>query len=149
MPSAQFDVVLAGAVRTGIIVVTCGDEREPMLLCSRDGGAAVIPPRVLVLTILVRGGRVDDDDALSKPLLSVTPMREAVVLALRGGTGEVPRDSTPGRLVPLSPRVGGVGFAVCIVFVALGLTTGVTRVRSGADRFTVVFSATVSLGRVL
>ena len=89
LPSVQLDVVLTGAVRTGTAVVTRGDKREPMLLCSRDGGAAVIPPRVLELTILVRGGRLDDD-ALRGPLLSIKPMREAVVLALRRGTGEVP-----------------------------------------------------------
>ena len=88
LPAVQFDVVLAGAVRTGTVVVNRGDERKPMLLCSRDGGAAVIRPRVLKLKVPLRGGRVDNE-ALRGPLLSVKTMRETVVLALRGGTEEI------------------------------------------------------------
>ena len=105
LPSAQFGVVRVGAiVRNGGVVVICWccEEREPTVLCPRDGRGVPLL-RVVVLSPSGRGARVDED-----LLSSCEVVREAVVPLLRGE--KVSCEPTLGRVVPLGTRVGGVGF---------------------------------------
>ena len=104
LPPAQFGVVRVGAVvRNGGVVVTFScEEREPTVLCPRDGESLALL-RTVVLTASERGARVDED-----VLSSFEVVRETVVPSLRGES--VSCEPTLGRVVPLGTRVGGVGF---------------------------------------
>ena len=94
LPSAQFGVVRPGAVRKGSVVVTCCEEREPMVLCTRDGRGVPLL-RVVVLTTSFRGARVGEDELSPRTVMR----RKAVVMLLRGG--KVSIGASSGRIVPL------------------------------------------------
>ena len=95
LSSAQFGVVRAGTVRNGSVVAICCcfEEREAMVLCTRDGGDVAVL-RTVVLASSGRGARVDEG-----VLSSCEFIREVFVRLLRGG--EVSRGAPSGRSVPL------------------------------------------------
>ena len=95
LSSAQFGVVRVGAVvRDGsVVAICCCEEREPTVVCPRDGGGVALL-RTVLLTPSDRGARVDEN-----VLSSCEFIREAFVRLLRGG--EVSRGGPSGRSVPL------------------------------------------------